>query len=79
MIFTIRGIDRPGGEMKIGVACDHAGFLQKETILDTIVQNGHNPLDLGTFDTSSTDYPDYTERLVNTSSPGIKNSRDSEK
>jgi ribose 5-phosphate isomerase B len=63
MIFTIQWKDELGGEMKIGVACDHAGFLLKDTILDAIIQNGHSPVDLGTFDTSRTDYPDYVEKL----------------
>lgn len=51
--------------MKIAVACDHAGFILKDPVLDTIIRNGHDPVDLGTFTTSSTDYPDYVEKLGN--------------
>jgi ribose 5-phosphate isomerase B len=65
MISTILRLLEPGGKMKVAVACDHAGFLLKETILDTIIRNGHSPIDLGTFTPSSTDYPDYAEKLGN--------------
>jgi ribose 5-phosphate isomerase B len=65
MISSIQGQLEPGGNMKIGVACDHGGFILKETILDIIIQNGHSPIDLGTFEPSSTDYPDYAEKLGN--------------
>ena len=49
--------------MKIAVACDHAGFPLKEAVLDIVRASGHEPLDLGTFDTESVDYPDYAENL----------------
>ena len=49
--------------MKIAVACDHAGFPLKETVLEAVRASGHEPLDLGTFDTGSVDYPDYAEKL----------------
>ncbi|MFN3742704.1 MAG: ribose 5-phosphate isomerase B [Anaerolineales bacterium] len=49
--------------MKIAIACDHAGFPLKETILETVRQEGHQPIDLGTFSTESVDYPDYVEQV----------------
>jgi len=49
--------------MKIAIACDHAGFPLKETVLDVIRAAGHEPLDLGTFDTQPVDYPYYAEKL----------------
>lgn len=49
--------------MKIAVACDHAGFPLKQLVLDTVVAAGHEVFDLGTFDTTSVDYPDYAEKL----------------
>jgi ribose 5-phosphate isomerase B len=49
--------------MKIAVACDHAGFLMKPTILETVRIAGHDVLDLGTYSISPVDYPDYAEKL----------------
>lgn len=44
--------------MKIAVACDHAGFPLKATIVDAVRAAGHDPLDLGTNSTAPVDYPD---------------------
>ena len=49
--------------MKIAIACDHAGFPLKNAILEVVRVAGHEPLDLGTFDTTPVDYPDYAEKL----------------
>jgi ribose 5-phosphate isomerase B len=48
--------------MRIAVACDHAGFPLKETVINTIHQAGHEALDLGTYNTESVDYPDFAQR-----------------
>jgi len=49
--------------MKIAVACDHAGFPLKQTVIETVLAAGHEALDLGTFSTEAVDYPDMTEKL----------------
>ncbi|MBI5842306.1 MAG: ribose 5-phosphate isomerase B [Chloroflexi bacterium] len=49
--------------MKIAVACDHAGFPLKTTVLEAVRAAGHEPLDLGTNSTESVDFPDFTEKL----------------
>ncbi len=49
--------------MKIAIACDHAGFPQKQTVLDVVHASGHEPLDLGAHSTYPVDYPDYAEKL----------------
>jgi len=49
--------------MKIAVACDHAGFPLKSTVLDVILAAGHQVLDLGTDSTSAVDYPDLADKL----------------
>jgi ribose 5-phosphate isomerase B len=49
--------------MKIAVACDHAGFPLKQTILEMVHAAGHEVLDLGTDSTEPVDYPDYAEKL----------------
>jgi ribose 5-phosphate isomerase B len=48
--------------MKIAVACDHAGFPLKQTILETVRAAGHDVLDLGTDSAEPVD-PDYVEKL----------------
>jgi len=48
--------------VKVAVACDHAGFPLKDTILETIRKAGHEALDLGTNSTASVDYPDFAEK-----------------
>jgi ribose 5-phosphate isomerase B len=49
--------------MKIAIACDHAGFPLKQTILETVCAAGHDVLDLGADNAEPVDYPDYAEKL----------------
>jgi ribose 5-phosphate isomerase B len=49
--------------MKIVIACDHAGFPLKSTIMDVIRESGHEVVELGTFDTAPVDYPDVADQL----------------
>ncbi|HUF39073.1 MAG TPA: ribose 5-phosphate isomerase B [Anaerolineales bacterium] len=49
--------------MRIAVACDHAGFPLKSTVIDVIRRTGHEILDLGTDSEASVDYPDYALKL----------------
>ena len=44
--------------MKIACAFDHAGFPLKALVLETVVERGHEPVDLGTNSTDPVDYPD---------------------
>jgi len=50
--------------MKIAVASDHAGFPLKQTVIDTLRELGHEPIDLGTDSTESVDYPDFAEKAA---------------
>lgn len=50
--------------MKIGVACDHGGYILKDLVLDTIGGCGCEAIDLGTHGTASVDYPDYAARAL---------------
>ena len=46
--------------MKIAVGADHAGFDLKDTLKGALDEQGHEVIDLGTFDPSQPDdYPDY--------------------
>lgn len=46
-------------DMKIAVACDHAGFPLKARVIETLQKAGHTVIDLGTNSTDPVDYPDY--------------------
>lgn len=50
--------------MKIAVATDHAGFPLKEGVLETVRQQGHEAIDLGTNSTAAVDYPDYARAVA---------------
>jgi ribose 5-phosphate isomerase B len=45
--------------MQIGMACDHGGFELKEELKAYLRSIGHEPIDMGTFNEDSVDYPDY--------------------
>lgn len=49
--------------MKIAVACDHAGYPLKATVLEVIREAGHEALDLGTDGSAAVDYPDFADKL----------------
>ncbi len=50
--------------MRIAVACDHAGFPLKMTVVETVQALGHEAIDLGVNDGAvSVDYPDMAEKL----------------
>ena len=49
--------------MRIAVACDHAGFLNKFDVIEAVTIAGHEVLDLGTDSIDSVDYPDYALKL----------------
>lgn len=44
--------------MRVAVACDHAGFPLKDEAIRVIQESGHEPVDLGTYNTDPVDYPD---------------------
>jgi ribose 5-phosphate isomerase B len=50
--------------MRFAVACDHAGFPLKATVLAELCTLGHEILDLGTDSTEAVDYPDYAAALA---------------
>ena len=44
--------------MKIACAFDHAGFPLKGMVIDTVIGEGHEAIDLGTWSAGPVDYPD---------------------
>jgi len=45
--------------MQIGLACDHGGFELKEELKAFLKSIGFEPVDMGTFNEGSVDYPDF--------------------
>ena len=56
--------------MRIAVACDHGGFVQKDAIVEHLKSLGHEVFDLGTNSEDSVDYPDVADRAARMVSRG---------
>ena len=56
--------------MQIGLACDHGGFELKEELKTFLKSLGAEPVDLGTFNEDSVDYPDFGIRVADKISRG---------
>ena len=56
--------------MKLAVGSDHAGFEQKQELLDYLKDKGYEVKDFGTYSTESVDYPDYVHPLAEAISDG---------
>lgn len=50
--------------MKIGVACDHAGYSRKMEIINYLTDLGYEIEDFGCNSEDSCDYPDYIHPLA---------------
>ena len=50
--------------MKIGLACDHAGFEFKEKLKEYLSSNQHEINDFGCNSLESVDYPDFAHQLA---------------
>ncbi|HUF91284.1 MAG TPA: ribose 5-phosphate isomerase B [Candidatus Limnocylindria bacterium] len=49
--------------MRVGIACDHAGYPHKAPIAAALRADGHAVTDFGTHTTDAVDYPDYARTL----------------
>jgi ribose 5-phosphate isomerase B len=49
--------------MKIAVASDHAGFELKQKVGAQLQGDGHEVVDLGAYDRSPSDYPDFARSV----------------
>ena len=47
--------------MKIVIGSDHAGLSLKQLVAGELRQGGHDVLDVGTFSSEPSDYPDFAE------------------
>lgn len=54
----------------IAIASDHAGVALKEALKAIIEEQGLTPLDLGTNDTTSVDYPDFANAVAQSIAKG---------
>ena len=50
--------------MKIGLACDHAGFKYKEKLKKYLINNNNDIKDFGCYSLDSVDYPDFAHQLA---------------
>ncbi|MGD9811655.1 MAG: ribose 5-phosphate isomerase B [Sphingobium sp.] len=50
--------------MRIAIASDHAAIELKSLLVDWLSDEGHEVDDLGPYDTTSVDYPDYGYKLA---------------
>ena len=50
--------------MKIGIASDHAGFAQKQMLIDHISSRGDEAVDFGPDSDDRVDYPDFAEKVA---------------
>lgn len=48
---------------KIAIGCDHAGLELKERIKDLLINLNFEPIDFGTYNESSVDYPDFGKKV----------------
>ncbi|WP_419804178.1 ribose 5-phosphate isomerase B [Terriglobus sp.] len=49
--------------MRIAIASDHAGFPLKELVRAHVATLGHDVQDLGAYDTTPSDYPDFAVKV----------------
>ena len=50
--------------MRIGLACDHAGFEYKEKLKEYLYSKGKEIKDFGCYSLESVDYPDFAHQLA---------------
>jgi ribose 5-phosphate isomerase B len=48
--------------MRVVVSTDHGGFPLKDAVIETVKELGHEVIDLGQFDKTRSDYPDFAEK-----------------
>lgn len=54
----------------IVIAADHAGVEHKQILVEMLRNAGHDVDDLGPFDSSSVDYPDFAHRVASAVAAG---------
>ena len=49
--------------MKFYIACDHAGYNIKDSVIEILKKYGNDVVDLGTNSNERVDYPDFAHKL----------------
>lgn len=57
--------------MRIAIASDHAAFALKADLAATLVEWGHEVIDLGTDSDARVDYPDFGYKLARAVTTGV--------
>ncbi|BAK45199.1 ribose 5-phosphate isomerase B [Eggerthella sp. YY7918] len=57
--------------MKISIASDHAGFEQKQALVDYLAKQGHDVIDRGPDTDDRVDYPDYAALVAHDVADGL--------
>lgn len=50
--------------MRIAIASDHAGFIQKDPLADYLRSRGHEVVDCGPSTDTRCDYPDFADKVA---------------
>ena len=50
--------------MRIAIASDHAGFIQKDPLADYLRSRGHEVVDCGPSTDARCDYPDFADKVA---------------
>ena len=50
--------------MRIAIASDHAGFIQKDPLADYLRSRGHEVVDCGPATDDRCDYPDFADKVA---------------
>ncbi len=48
----------------VAIGCDHGGFALKQDVMASLGELGYRPLDMGTRDERSADYPDFARAVA---------------
>lgn len=57
--------------MKLVISADHAGYPLKEDVRAYLSRQGHEVVDLGAYNTESSDYPDFAEKVGDAIKQGV--------
>jgi ribose 5-phosphate isomerase B len=57
-------------KLKIGIACDHAGFERKQPVMKYLQEQGIEFKDFGAYSAESSDYADFAHPLAKAISEG---------
>jgi ribose 5-phosphate isomerase B len=50
-------------ERRVAIGADHGGFDLKRRLIELLREEGYEPVDVGTFDPGSCDYPDFAIKV----------------